>query len=941
MKDERFPFLYRAPARTLSISGDALPTWTPPRVNIKFEESPKPVLIPIYLHGREAIGELFSYTVRMRTDIDIPSFPDNTTIDLDSIVGTQVTIFIDVPGKATPIPGMPGDTGRGNIGFYTREITGRVSAARFVRRDGRSMVYEFEVEPALAEAAKGSNYRIFMGETVTDVIGKILGNYPIAIDWRIGGPHYGKRVYPRRDLIRQHWEADMTSVQRLCEHYGLFYWFEHENGFHRIVIADTMGAFHPHGEAYEQIRFSTNDRIDEEHVDRLDVTSRQTEGKITVVDHDYTEPRVAPSTVPLREDFRDPRDTARADQEVYTYANVSQPRLEEARFDSTPEDTRDDARNVAMVRMQALRCQGLRAKGHGNIRGLTVGRTFHLTDHPYQKSNQEYLVVSATLTIEENDQASGTGQAFRCETDFEIQPTREYFRMPHKTPWPSQAGFEYAIVTGPENQEIWTDVYGRVKCQLIPDREGKLDQDAFIWVLPMQPWQNGQMGSAFVPRIGSQVLIGYVNGNPDMPFIVASSANKRNTPGWKLPFNQWVSGFRSRMEGGHSANHLALVDTKNELQAQLSSDHGTSQLSLGFIRRLLGNEGLKDARGEGFDLRTDFWGSVRAAMGIFITTHGRPNAEGKAKDAGETVTRLTQARDMHEGLVGLAQQHGAQIPDADQSDVTRSIKQQTADLRGTAKGGPNDFPEFATPLIALSSPAGIGTSTAGSTHIQSDEDTAITTGRSIGIAAGKSFHASVLERISLFVRKAGMMLVAASGKIRIEAQGDDIDVIAKKDVQITSEDGWINLTAMKGIRFNGAGTTVELSAAGLLGATNGKFLVHAADHSTDGPRSTPPAFAPKTYTDKSSLSHLYHDGEPVQGAKFDIRYDDGKRYSGTLDNAGHADLSSAPVGAGRMKIGPDSRPVQVKANEPNPDYKPKWGESDFRASANKQNNGDA
>jgi type VI secretion system secreted protein VgrG len=939
MKNERPPFPYQAPERTLAISGDALPTWTPRRVNIHFEELPKPVLIPILLHGREAIGELYSYTVRMRTDVDMPSFPDKATLDLDRIVGTHVTISIDVPGKGTFIPGMPGNTGRGNIGFYTREISGQVSVARFVRRDGRSMIYEFVVEPALAEAAKGSNYQIFMGDTVREVIEKLLARYPLTIDWRISGPHYGKRVYPKRDLIRQHWEPDMTTVQRLCEHYGLFYWFEHEKGFHRIVIADTMGAFHRHGEAYETIRFSTNDRIDEEHIDRLDVASRQTEGRVTVVDHDYAEPRVAPSTIPLREDMHDPRDTARAEQEVYAYANVSQPHPIGERFDSGPEDTRDDARNVAMVRMQALRCQGLRAKGHGNMRGLTVGRSFHLTDHPYGKANQEYLVVSATLTIEENDQASGTGQAFRCETDFEIQSTREHFRLPLKTPWPSQAGFEYAIVTGPEGHEIWTDLYGRVKCQLIPDRDGKLDQDAFVWVLPMQPWQNNQMGSAFVPRIGSQVLIGYVNGNPDMPFLVASSVNRRNLPAWKQPFNQWVSGFRTRMEGGGGANHLGFVDTKGQLQAQLSSDHGTSQLSLGFLRRLLGNEGLKDTRGEGFELRTDFWGVLRAAMGLLITTHGRTDASGKAKDVSETVTRLDQARDMHEGLAGLAQQHGAQQRDADQSDVTRSIKQQTADIHGTSKGGPDDFPEFAKEHIAISSPAGIGTSTGGSTHIQSDEDTAITTGRSIGIAAGKSFHASVLEKISLFVRRAGMMLVAAAGKIRIEAQSDGIDVIAKKDVQIVSEDGWINLTAMKGVRINGGGTTFELSTAGILGRTNGLFQVHADDHKTDGPEATPPVFPLRPYTDQGALVHLYHDSEPVQGAKFHIDYDDGKRFGGVLDSAGHADLSGAPVGSGRVSIGPDSRPLKAKANDPNPDYKPRWTETDFSASANKQNNG--
>lgn len=935
MKDERFPYPHLAAGRTLSITGEALGQWTPPRVNAMQEEPPKPILIPTGLHGREAIGELYRYTVRMRTDVDIPSYPDVVTLELDSIVGTQVTIFIDIPGNGTFFAGMPGDTGRGNIGSYTREITGRVSEARFVRRDERSMVYEFVVEPALAEAARGSGYRIFQDRTVVEVIGELLAPYPVVIDWRIAGPRSLDGHYPRRDLQRQHWESTMTCFQRLCEHYGLFYWFEHENGSHRIVIADTLGAFHAHGDAYETLRFAAaaDSRIDEEHIDRLEVTSRQTPGKVTVVDHDYTRSLLAP------EDRQDPRGTARADQEVYAYANVSQPLAGAMGLRAVPNDVQKEAGFVALVRMQALRCQGLRAKGHGNLRGLTVGHTFHLIDHPFRKANQEYLVVSTILTIEENDQASGAGQSFRCETDFEIQPINEYFRMPHRTPWPVQAGYEYAIVTGPQNHEIWTDAYGRVKCQLIPDRQGGLDQQSFIWVLPMQPWQNGQMGSAFVPRIGSQILIGYVNGNPDMPFIVASSVNRRNMPAWKLPFNLWVSGFRSRMEGGSSANHLGFVDTKHEQQATLSSDHGTSQLSLGFLRRLLGNEGLKDARGEGFELRTDFWGTLRAAMGLLITTHGRTDASGKAKDASETVTRLNQARDMHEGLAGLAQQHGAQKPDADQSDVTRSIKQQTADIRGTPKGESSDFPEFAVPHLAFSSPAGIALSTAGSTHIQSDEDTAITTGRSVGIAAGKSFHASVLEKISLFVRKAGMMLVAAAGKIHIEAQSDGIDMIAKKDAQIVSEDGWINLIAMKGVRINGGGTTFEFSPAGLLGKTNGLFLVHAADHQTDDPQSTPPVFPPKTYIDQASLVHRYHDDEPIQGAKFDIDYDDGKRYSGVLDSAGHADLSGAPGGAGRMKIGPDSRPLQTKANDPNSGYRSSWGESDFRASANRQNNG--
>ncbi|WP_313068214.1 phage late control D family protein, partial [Paraburkholderia sp. LEh10] len=228
-----------------------------------------------------------------------------------------------------------------------------------------------------------------------------------------------------RDLIRQHFESDYTFFHRLCEVNGLFYWFEHSNGYHRIVIADTMGAFHPHGEAYETIRFSNGDRIDEEHIDRLSLASRQTVGKVTVVDHDYTRPCLARHNLPLREDNEQPRDTVEADQAFYTCANVSQPRQGAHGLGGEPNDVDGEAQFVALVRMQALRCRGLRAKGHGNLRGLTTGFTFRLVEHPYEQANEEYLVVSTRLKITETDQASGSGQAFSCETEFEIQPVRE------------------------------------------------------------------------------------------------------------------------------------------------------------------------------------------------------------------------------------------------------------------------------------------------------------------------------------------------------------------------------------------------------------------------------------------------------------------------------------------------------------------------------------
>ncbi len=490
--------IYSAPERPMMIDGAALPRWTPPLTpehyyrkarSLPVEDMSKPVLIPVHLHGTEAIGELFHYTVRVMTDIDTYG----EALDLDSIVGTEVTVSIDVPGKGTFVSGMPGNTGDGNIGFHVRKISGYVSVARFVRRDDRSMVYEFEIEPALKKATLGQNWRIFQNCTVIEAISELLRGYAAKIDWRIAGPLHGSH-YPRRDLQRQYYESDYICFKRWCERAGLFFWFDHDNA-HTIVIADTMGAFHRHGEAYRTIRYAPDEsRTDEETIARLEFASRQTAGNATGVDHDYTEPRMRRANIPLRVSSEDPRDTARADQEFYEYVNTSQPLQGAMGLNAEPLDAREQARQAAMVRMQSLRCQGLRATGHGHLRALIPGKTFHLAEHPLDKANQEYIVVSTTLTMEANAQASGTDQAFRCDTAFELCPILAgYFRLPIVTPWPV-AGTEIAIVSGPDDQQLWTDALGRVKCQLVPDRAGRYDENSFIWLRVTQPGRTGRWG---------------------------------------------------------------------------------------------------------------------------------------------------------------------------------------------------------------------------------------------------------------------------------------------------------------------------------------------------------------------------------------------------------------------------------------------------------------
>ncbi|MFM0048698.1 type VI secretion system Vgr family protein [Caballeronia grimmiae] len=901
-----------------------------------------PFLVSTRLYGTEAIGKIFEYAVTAKTlNSRYYSHDEDANLDLDKLLGKTATVTIEVTGNGTFIPGLPGDTGAGHVGAYTREITGMITATRFVGREGRSMVYEFTLRPPLHLATLNQESRAFFGKDVIAITRDVLSRYPMQVNYRLGVWGFANRVFPKRDYQRQAWESDYQFLRRLWEEWGLWFWFEHSDGHCRMVLTDLMSAHKSHGPAHKTLRYhpSRGERLDEEYIDTLSIRNVLGTGQVTLRDYDYTNPHLArPVTTPEGTSAQ-PRNLRHPQPEHYGWGDFAQP-LEDG-LDRAPNDKRDEARYLSDVRMGALRCQTLRAKGHGHLTGLLPGYRFSLIEYPQQKANTNYLVVSCTLDIREVDVEAAGAPPFRCDADFEIQPAGEYHRLEQKTPKPRIGGPENAIVVGYGDYEHWLDAMNRVLIQFAWDREGKFDGDRCAWVRVAMPWQGYARGMALPLRVGDEVIVEHVNGDPDLPIIVGSVVNHDKPPAWDLPRNQSVSGIRSLSLGdGLKSNHLALDDTKDQLQAQLASDQSSSILSLGFIRRIFGKEGRKEARGEGFELRTDGHGVARAAKGLLVTTEARAGAQAHATDMGETIGRLTQARDVHESMAELAQRHGAQTASSNQSDVAKSIKATNDALRGVGKGNPHSggFPEFAEPHLTLASPAGIQATTAGSTHFASDKDFAVTTGRHTSLAAARSLFASALESVAIFAQKAGIALTAAAGKVLIEAQSDSVQVIAKKDAELVSTDGWINLTAAKGVRINGGGTVLEISPSGLVGFTSGQFLVHAADHGTEGPQSFPPAFPVRSVSEQRSLQHLYRDDEPVNAAKFEIAYDDGSTYNGVLDDAGNADLSHAPVGSGRIKFGPDSRDWQIKAREDNPGYRSSWSDDDFQRSANKNSN---
>ncbi|MGN6083273.1 DUF2345 domain-containing protein, partial [Trinickia sp.] len=349
-----------------------------------------------------------------------------------------------------------------------------------------------------------------------------------------------------------------------------------------------------------------------------------------------------------------------------------------------------------------------------------------------------------------------------------------------------------------------------------------------------------------LPRIGSEVIVSWVDGNPDHPLVIGRVMNSSNLPAWRLPHQRALTGIRSRElvgdqgnRAGGRSNHLVFDDTANAIQAQLRSDHVASQLSLGSITRIEDWQGRQEARGEGFELRTDAVGAIRSGKGMLVSTEVRPEANSHIADVSEPVSRLTKAQTLHDQLGKLAHKHAAQDSGADQSQVADALKSQADGIKGAGGGS---FPELGEPHLLLAGAAGLELTTPATAHVTGGQHVAVTSGQNVSVAAGKSLFASVSEKFSLFVHRMGMKLIAASGKIQVQAQDDELELLAKKVVAIISTTDWINITAKQGIRLNAGNSELVIDANGINGKTPGSNVIYAASHSTMGPQSVPAQF---------------------------------------------------------------------------------------------------
>lgn len=786
--------------RTVTVKGPGLP-----------EVLGQPALTVVRVSGREALCDLFEYELELKTADDQNfAFGPGANLDKEALEGRELTIEIELDGAGAGL--------EGRLGAGKREITGLVTRVSGPTPEGRHLVYRFVLRPWLWLATLTMDYKTYQQKTVIEILDELLADYNFPVEKRLSLVQY-----PRREYQVQYGETDFEFFQRITEEWGIAWFFEHSEGHHRLILTDGNGAFRKFtSSAYHTIKwYSSADRVDEEHISDFTVVDQLVTGKWRSNDYDFVKPR-ADLTVKTQQ----PRETGHRDQEMYEWpGDHAQP--------ATGNDPWQEGDVTARMRMEELRQHGRLAYGKGNLRGVVPGCTFTLARHPEQKANCEYLIFATKLMLEEVAEESGQGQRWRCAVEFEVQPTTETFRPDRTQPKPRTTGPQTATVVGPESQEVWTDQYGRVKIQLHWDMYGKRNEHSSCWVRVASSWHGDQYGAIHIPRIGQEVIVDFLHGDPDLPIIVGRVPNQLNMPPWNLPGRHALSGFRSKEIGGGRHNHLVMDDTQGEIQSQLSSDHLLSQLNVGHITRIPDAGGRKDKRGEGAELRTDGHMALRSAKGALLSTEARMNARSHAMDMRETIARLKGALEIAQALEEASANSQAQHEE--QKDVARTIAQQNDAIKGSGEA----LGELTSPHVVVSSAAGIAATAEESTHLHSKLHTSLTTGEHMSLNVGKSFLASVRELVSICAHKFGIKLFASRGPIEIQAQNDTMGLLAKLGISIISTEDSIRVIAKKQLLIGGGGSFTQYEAAGITHLTEGKYVAHAAHHSWPEEQSLP------------------------------------------------------------------------------------------------------
>jgi type VI secretion system secreted protein VgrG len=467
------------------------------------------------LRGREELGR--------SSEFELSALSTRNDIKPSDLLGKSITVKLELV--------------KGGFRYFNGYVT------RFAQGEtlGRYFEYRMTVHSWLWFLTRTADCKIFQEKTVPDIIKEVFGDHKMAVFEDALTASYQPREY-----CVQYRETDFAFVSRLMEEEGIYYYFEHSDGKHSLKLVDSDSG-HKKLEGKSSIAYHLPGRAlhgDEEYIQAFRQGQSIKPGIVATRSYDFGKPKAD-----LGVKAQNVEQHQSADYEVYDYAG-----------DYIQTDNGD---HLARVRIEELHSEFELAEAECNVREVAVGRLFKLTNAPRKDQEKDYLIVKAEWDLQNNTYETNTDEEAIYRCTMTVLQSKQQFRPARVTPRPTMGGPQTAVVTGPGGEEIYCDKYGRVKVQFHWDRYGKKNENSSCWIRVSSPWAGAKWGGISIPRIGQEVVVDFLEGDPDQPLITGRVYNADNMPPYGLPGAKVVSGMKSNStKGGGGYNEMSFDDTK-------------------------------------------------------------------------------------------------------------------------------------------------------------------------------------------------------------------------------------------------------------------------------------------------------------------------------------------------------------------------------------------
>lgn len=809
-------------------------------------------------------------------------------------------------------------------------VCGIVAQAAAGQSDGGLATYELVVRDALALMEHRTNTRVFRNLNELDVTEVILDewrrNNPVLarafdVDWS-----YVTGTYPAREFTMQHNESDADFLRRLWKRRGIA-WFmragqasqpqSQDTPAHALVLFDD--AFTLPQNVAGTVRYHQDGSTEEQDTIMTWSPVRTLKpGSVDRQSWDYKQTRPMTSTT-----------SSCVDQG--TMGNQFAVSLDDYLIDMphAGEDG-DDYRKLGELRMKRHEYESKCFYGEGGVRTLCVGQWIALSGHheidTHPENEREFIVTRLEVDAENNlpkaindqvqrlfalnrwDDGPSNNGLQQASEERDMRYTNRFccvrrgipivpaFDPRTDLPRPQ---LQSALVVGPAGEEVHCDELGRVKVRFPGTRaeDHSHAQDAgasgsdrdSAWVRVASTWASNQWGTITLPRVGDEVIVDFLGGDPDKPIIVSRVYGGTAPPPsfshtGALPGNKYLAGIKSKEVHGSRYNQLRLDDTPGQINAQLSSHHGHSELNLGWLTHPR-MDGKGEARGEGAELRSDHAVAVRGAQGVLISAATRQQASGKQLDRGELIGLVEALQGVQQQLSELSATHNADdTDDKELKQLLGYLKQWEAgsntEKDSTSAGGQG--------VVAVSAPAGVAVTSQDNIAIGAQTHVDLVSIGNMQLSVGKKLLARVSDSISLFAHRLGIKLIAASGKLEMQTHGGDIEATSAKRIVLTAVDE-IVLQARK-VRFITEGAQVDIGVGAIIQQSSGAHTIKSSDfaHIRPGGGTPPGLVLPVSGAahDHQTILRWLGTEEPIKNRRYRITTEDGRTFEGRTDATG-------------------------------------------------------